>query len=439
LAGGFAALFLGLTGVLLFAVYWIVGETQKAELVAAVDDDIRTVINGYGDEGVPEAIEVVRQRLGSANTRPANSRPVNSDVYIWLSAKGTGKIAGNLAEVDPVPGMRRLPGTTILGRGLYIADGIYLFVGRDTRQIAAVQTRIESAFVWVILAAVVLAAAGGVFFSLRLMRRIDAMTATCQAINEGRFSDRIALRDSGDELDRLAGVINAMLDRIGGLMENLRQVSSDVAHDLRTPLTHLRNRLEETRMKSLSVEEYSAAVTHAIESTDQLLGIFSALLRISQVESGSRRAAFAEVGLSELLDRCLQLYAPVVEDRGSTLSGRLTPDLRIHGDAELLTQLFSNLIENAIRHTPPGTRIVIGLESSGGAPVASVSDDGPGIPAAEREKALRRFYRLAGSRSTPGHGLGLALVEAIADLHGAALELADNAPGLCVRLRFAGR
>jgi signal transduction histidine kinase len=432
IAAGFAALFLGLTGLLLLVVYWIVGDAQNAALVAAVDADIRTVINGYAEEGVPEAVEVVRQRLG-----PVALRRSAPDVYIWLSGADGTRLAGNLPQLDPVPGLRRLPQNSILGRGQFLAPGVYLFVGRDTRQFAAVQTRIESAFVWIGVAALLMAGAAGVAFSLRLMRRIDAITATCQAINAGRFTDRVALRGNDDELDRLAAVINGMLDRIGGLMDNLRQVSSDVAHDLRTPLTHLRNRLDEARLRATSVEEYADAVGRAIDATDQLLSLFAALLRISQIESGSRRAAFRELSLSELLDHTVQLYAPVAEDRGSCLKGDVQPGVQVRGDAELLTQLFSNLIENAIRHTPSGTRVVIGLQSVEGAARASICDDGPGIPADERGKALRRFHRLAGSRSTPGHGLGLALVAAIAELHAATLQLADNQPGLCVHLSFA--
>lgn len=444
LAAGFAALFLALTGVLLVAVYLIVGSAQRAALVAAIDADIQTVVNGFNDEGVPEAIEVVRQRLGSNGT-PPRAAP---DVYVLLADRSLGLLAGNLPLFPPLMGLKRLPGLVplpgrvpppdgrVLGRGVFIADGVYLYVGRDTQQLIAVQKDIESAFIWVVVAAVLMAATGGVFFSLRLMRRIDAITHTCHAINAGRFDDRVPLRGSGDELDRLAGVINAMLDRIGGLMENLRQVSSDVAHDLRTPLTHLRNRLEESRRKSRSVEDYSAAVSHAIADTDQLLAVFSALLRISQIESRSRLASFSDVSLTEIVDRSCQMYVPVAEDAGSTLVSELVAGVHVRGDAELLTQLFSNLIENAIRHTPAGTRIVVTVGIEGGGAAASVCDDGPGIPADERPKALRRFYRLAASSSTPGDGLGLALVSAIAALHAANLELIDQGPGLCVRLRF---
>ena len=171
----------------------------------------------------------------------------------------------------------------------------------------------------------VLAGLGGIFFSVQFMRRIDAITRTCQAIIAGRFSDRIPLRGSGDELDGLAAAINNMLDRIATLLDNLRQVSSDVAHDLRTPLTHLRGRLEEARRKSVTTEDYAAVVTHAIEDTDHLLAIFAALLRISQVESGSRLSAFAELSLCELLERIYEMYRPVAEDQHQVLLQDIQP------------------------------------------------------------------------------------------------------------------
>ena len=213
-------------------------------------------------------------------------------------------------------------------------------------------------------------------------------------------------------------------------------MSGDVAHELRTPLTHLRGRLEDARQKSVTTGDYAAVVTRAIEDTDHLLAIFAALLRISQVESGSRLSAFAALSLSELLERIYEMYRPVAEDQHQVLLRDIQPGVRIRGDGELLTQMFSNLIENAIRHAPSGAGILIRLAVSGNSASASVEDNGPGIPADERDKVFRRFYRLTGSRSTPGSGLGLALVSAIANLHQAKIELRDNQPGLEVLTTF---
>jgi signal transduction histidine kinase len=431
----FATLFLILSGVLLGVVYWIVNETQTAALVGAIDADISTIKNGYRGEGLPEAIEVIHQRLGSGNYSGADL----PGGYILIRDEATGRFEGNLQLKEfrlglfsvPAPrNQKRGSAVTVLGRGVYIADGIYLFVGRDTSQIAATRVKIRKAFAWIEGVSVLLAGLGGIFFSVQFMRRIDAITRTCQAIIAGKFNDRIALRGSGDELDRLSVAINNMLDRISMLLDNLRQVSSDVAHDLRTPLTHLRNRLEEARQKSVTTDDYAAVVARAIGDTDHLLDIFSALLRISQIESGSRLAAFSALSLTDLLEKIHEMYGPVAEDEHHVLLHDIQKDVRIRGDGELLTQMFSNLIENAIRHTPSGTRIMIRLEVSGDRVAASVEDNGPGIPIGEYDKVFRRFYRLTSSRSTPGYGLGLALVAAIANLHNAKIELSDNHPGL---------
>jgi signal transduction histidine kinase len=435
----FATLFLVLSWGLLGAVYWIVDDTQTAALVGAIDADIHTIENGYRAEGLPEAIEVVNQRLGSGKYAGADL----PGGYILIRDAASGRRAGNVQLNTLQLGLfslsvprNRGPAAAVLGRGGYIAQGIYLFVGRDTAPIAAARARILKAFAWIEGAAIVLAGVGGVFFSLQFMRRIDVIARTCQSIISGKFNDRIALRGSGDELDRLAVAINNMLDRISTLLDNLRQVSSDVAHDLRTPLTHLRNRLEESRQKAVTTDDYAALVTQAIEDTDHLLVIFAALLSISQIESGSRLAAFGPLSLTELLERIYEMYGPVAEDEHQVLLHDIQKDVRIQGDGELLTQMFSNLIENAIRHSPSGTRILIRLAQSGNTVTAAVEDDGPGVPAAERDKIFRRFYRLTRSRSTPGNGLGLALVAAIANLHAAKIELADNHPGACFRLSF---
>ena len=437
----FAALFLLLSWALLGAVYFIVDDMQTAALLAAIDADISTIRNGYRAEGLPEAVEVVEQRLGSR----AYSGADLPGGYMLIQDRTSGRIVGNLPPLGSrlglftVPLPRRAPeapGGSILGRGVYIADGVYLFVGRDTGQIAAARVRILKAFAWIEAASIVLAALGGIFFSVRFMRRIDAIARICQSVIAGRFDQRIPLRGSGDELDRLSIAVNDMLDRISTLLDNLRQVSSDVAHDLRTPLTHLRNRLEEARQRSVSAADFAESIGQAIEDTDRLLAIFGALLRISQIESGTRLGTFSALSLTELLERIYEMYRPVAEDRQQILSSEIHAGVQIRGDAELLTQLFSNLVENAIGHTPPGTHILIRLTVSDAAAVAAVEDDGPGIPAAEYGKVFRRFYRIASSRSMPGNGLGLALVAAIANLHQAATEIGDNRPGLRLAVSF---
>lgn len=451
LAALFALLFLTLTGALIGTVLWIVAGTQESSLVRANDEDIGTVMNGFRDEGLDEALEVVRQRLGTPN----GERLAEPKFYMLIEDGQGRRLAGNLPAMPTRLGALELPlpaaaasgnasgragslsAMKIVGRGVEIRPGYYLFVGRDTEAVTATRTRILYAFTWVALGATVIAVLAGLFLGARFMQRVDAIASTCRSIMAGRVDDRIPLRGSGDEWDRLAAVLNEMLDRNSMLLSNLRQVSSDVAHDLRTPLTRLRNRLEEAHGKSTSVGDYSVAVSGAIDDTDKILSMFAALLRISQVEAGTRAGSFAVLSLSALCEKVCQLFTPVAEDYQHTLTAKSEPDVAIMGDAELLMQMFTNVIENAIRHTPPHTHIVLELVAAEQHVSVAISDNGPGVPHEESAKILRRFYRTSTSRATPGNGLGLALVAAIAQLHHAQLTVSANSPGLRVAVRFA--
>ena len=257
---------------------------------------------------------------------------------------------------------------------------------------------------------------GGLFVSRGFLSRTDAIVRTCQAIMGGNLTMRVPVRGTHDELDRLSQTINAMLDRIAGLMENLRQVTNDIAHDLRTPVTHLRHRLEHARLHAGQPADYDKALEAAIATSDEILALFAALLRIAQIEGGARRAGFAVVELSEMLSHLRDMFGPVADDAKHTLVLRVSGATTIRGDRELLVQLFSNLIENAIVHTPPGTRIEMALQKDENSTQVGISDNGPGVPEEEHAKLFQPLYRREASRSQPGHGLGLALVQAIAEL-----------------------
>jgi signal transduction histidine kinase len=265
---------------------------------------------------------------------------------------------------------------------------------------------------------------------------VEALGRTTQAIVAGDLSRRLPLRGTDDEIDRLSVNVNAMLDRIEDLMRSVRQVSNDIAHDLRTPLTRLRQRLEHARRGAASPQELRAALEGAIVQLESILETFGALLRIAQIEAGGRSAARATIDLSAMLTSVVEDFAPAAADRGQLLQAEVAPGLRLLGDREQLTQMMVNLLDNAIRHSGAGARITVSAGVSAASLEIVVADTGPGIPASEHENVLRPFYRLEASRTTEGSGLGLSLVAVIAKQHGATLALADNGPGLRVTIRF---
>ena len=408
----------------------IVNGEFRDQIVQFANADIGAVKDGYRTGGIGEAQEVIAQRM---------SAPGFSDFF--LLERDQARLAGNLRPMAPRTGTLSLPypgnppGHAILGVGTFLAPGIYIFSGSDLYRARLTQRRILVTLSWVFAGALILALLGGLLVSRSFLRRADVIVRTCRAIMAGNFDTRIPVRGTQDELDRLSETINAMLDRIAALMSNVTQVTNDIAHDLRTPVTHLRHRLERARERAVTTEDYDKALEAAIAASDDILALFAALLRIAQIEAGARRAAFAPLDLGALLAHLRELFAPVAEDSGHALEFALEQPLQISGDKELLTQLFSNLIENAILHTPPGTRVQVLVKRQGHEALVRVSDNGPGVPREEHQKLFQRFYRREASRTRPGFGLGLALVSAIADLHGARLKVETVEPhGLAIVL-----
>ena len=269
--------------------------------------------------------------------------------------------------------------------------------------------------------------------------RVNAILALTRQVTSGRFDGRLPVKPRGDEIDRLAEHINVMVARIERLMDSLRQVSTDIAHDLRTPLARLRQRLDRLQSHPPTAAEFDAAMDDAIAEADGIIETFNALLRIAQVEAGVRRERFRTTDLSALTARICDIYGAVAADAGHMLTLDMDDALQVAGDPDLLTQMMANLIENAINHAPAPARIAVTVQGQAdGSVLWRIQDDGPGIPEAEHKNVFRRLYRLNSSRSTPGNGLGLSMVAAIADLHRATVRLDDAAPGLRVSLRFAG-
>jgi signal transduction histidine kinase len=412
--------------------YWSSSRVAAGQIASAVERDVRLLFAAAELGGTRGAALSVEARIAADST---------AGVYYLLSAPDGGRIAGNLARAPRAPGWSSLRlqeeggERELVALGTALPGGSFLVAARDMAPVRELEANLSAAAGWVGGGAVLLGLLGGALISRGVARRAAAMSGALAAVERGDLARRLAVREGGDEFDRLATRINATLDRLGEVMGTLRRVTDDVAHDLRTPLGRLRQRLEGALRGARDEAEWQAAVEGAIADCDRILGIFAALLRIAQVEGAARQAGFARVDLSALVADVAEVYAPAAEERGQSLSLDLAPATAAWGDRELLAQMLANLVENAVRHGRDGGRVRLSLApAAGGGALLVIADDGPGIPEAERERVFRRFHRLDAARATPGTGLGLPLVKAIAELHGIAITLADAAPGLSVTL-----
>lgn len=343
---------------------------------------------------------------------------------------GGKKIVGNLPSMTPVIGLQEImnpmaPGIHVLGIGAELDPGVYVYVGTDLAYFDQARQQMLYVLLWVLGGTMIIAPLGGYLLSRRFLNRIDAISHTCNAIMTGNLNDRVPMGTSHNELDRLSEVINSMLTRISSLVVTLRQVSSDVAHDLRTPMVRLRLGIEKALVDAKTTDELRAELKSALNASDEILQMFAAVLRLSEIEGGRHGDTSRTFALEPLLQRVLEFYRPVIEDSGRKLQVGTIQGGAINGDKDLLFQLVSNMLENSIIHTPKGTTITVTMQSGGGEAHIVIRDDGWGIPKPEREKVFQRFYRRDISRSSPGHGLGLSLVAAIAEAHGGAVAIRD--------------
>ena len=371
--------------------------------------------------------------IGSAITAREGGSSINPFGYALFDRSGR-RIAGSLDMPRPTLGLGTIvfqdPAEgpdTARAEARDLRGGYRLVVARDTEMMEGIDRTIVLLFAVAFVLVVAFGAVGALVFGGYLQRRLYGINEVARAIMAGDMAQRVSVGRRGDEFDAVGAALNTMLDRIGQLMDNLRQVSSDVAHDLRTPLLRLRNQLEQ-------VGTVDGAAARAIEQGDAVLALFAALLQIAEVEGGGLARGFVPVDLSLLATEIAESFAPAFADGDRSLTWSIAPDIAVLGDRELIAQALVNLLDNARMHTPPGTRIKIRLMAEGGLARLSVCDDGQGVPVGDHARILQRFARGEASRTTPGNGLGLSLVMAVAAAHGGAVAVADNGPGLRVTL-----
>jgi signal transduction histidine kinase len=399
---------------------------------------LREVYERSGRDGL---IDLIRQRTAKTNSADGVYLLVDPSLHVlagnlreWPSAAAT---PGGWVEFRAPP-LSPYATTQPLLRAMIetLPGGDRLLVGSDISDLDRFADHIETAVISAVALMFVVAAAASVLVTRRTVGRIEQINATSRDIMLYGLDKRIPLRGSRDEWDRVAENLNLMLDRIETLMGEVKQVSDNVAHDLRTPLTRMRGRLEKAYHAPRNEEKDQALIGDAIADLDAVLGMFASITRIAQIETKARKGAFRTVNLVEIVSEVVELYDAAAEQDGTDLIMSGDREVLLSGDRDLLFDAIANLVDNAIKHGRAGGKIVVACDKVNGEAVISIADDGPGIPPCEREHVFKRFYRLEQSRYTPGNGLGLSLVAAVAHLHGARIEMLDNSPGLQFKLCF---
>jgi signal transduction histidine kinase len=424
---------------------WNTRRLITEQITRTVDAEITGLSEQYNQGGIRRLVLII----------DARARRPGSSLYLVATPSGDG-LAGNVGLLGE--GVIEHSGWTetvyrrlddpegnehhALVRVSQLPSGFRLLVGRDLEERERLYDIILSAGQWSIAVVIVLGLAGGFFVARRVLHRVDAMTETTRTIMAGDLSGRLAVAGSADELDRLAVNLNAMLERIEALMRGFKEVSDNIAHDLKTPLTRLRNRAEEVLRGAKNDGDYRAALEGTIEESDELIRTFNALLMIARAEAGQATTPMEQFDLADVARGVGELYDPLADEKGIALKVETDGTVTARGSPELVTQALANLVDNAIKYGGPAQAAVNGAAPEvliragieGDRIVLSVSDHGPGIAAADRSRVVERFVRLEQSRSEPGSGLGLSLVSAVARLHGGELRFEDNEPGLRAKL-----
>ena len=435
------ALAFGLLFILAFLVAGIITyQLLKRDLAQALDDSVRETYSLVASTYSPAD----REDLIAAVATYARLNNAEDSIFLLAGEKGK-LLAGNVSLFAAEDGLSTVEAGDIGQKGddrmrilAGTVGGDRLIVGESFAETEDLEHIALMSFGWASGGIVILACGGGAFLAARAQRRLDGIERAMSDVSAGNLARRIPLEGKGDDIDVVATHMNQALDRLSALVEGMRQVSADIAHDLKMPLNRLKLTVEQAIEQGGRGEDVRTLLLDAREESDRINATFEALLRISQIEAGARKARFRPVDLSDIITSVAEIYGSVAEDNGQSLefTARPAAPCMVNGDRELLVQLFVNLVENAINHCPPMTKITLALQADDHGFSAGVCDDGPGIPEAESELVFRRLYRLDKSRTTSGSGLGLSLVKAIADLHAARITLTDRHPGLGITLLF---
>ncbi len=444
----------------LFSVGWNIKGLIDEQIRQTVDADIVGLSEQYNEGGITRLVEIIDGRVKQPGaglylvTTHAGEPIVGNVSALPASALDNTGVVAVTYEVKGVP-------KRALASVFALSGGFRLLVGHDLAEGDTLRPILWHALLTSLIWLTVIGTIGGLILARRVLRRVDRINAQARRIVEGDLSGRLPLNGSGDELDRLVVNFNAMLERIAELMGGLKEVSDNVAHDLKTPLTRLRARAEQTLSFGDGVEDFRDALEKVIEDADGMIRIFDALLMIARAEAGAGREGMVDVDVASVASDVGELYEPVAESRGVLLDGAIDPDLHVHGSRELIGQALANLVDNALKYGvggepvvageiadaaiaeavasgvapgPSSAHVTISVQRHGGFVEVAVADRGSGIAAADRSRVTDRFVRLENSRSRPGSGLGLSLVAAVARLHNGALRIEDNDPGLRIVL-----
>ncbi len=428
------------------ALYWAISRYVDAQLAAGLEQEVHELASLDRQQGRQKLKALLKSEslIIGENRRyylldETKSNKQTGNLLAWPHAlKVEGKVQNIWIEDDLIPGYMEDQDGYWPMVGVVLDDGARLLVAQAVRQAEDLQEFILATMAIIIVVSVGLALAMGWRLGRSLLDRIELINKTAERVTAGDLSRRVPLSGQDDEFDELAGHLNSMLSQIEVLLTGMRQVTDNVAHDLRRPLARMRNRIEVTLLEPRKTEDYRQALEETMTDAEELMRTFNALLEIAQAEAGSYRGEWKEVDLSALLEELSELYEDQAAEHKRNFKVQIEKELLVTGNRQLLAQVITNLLDNTFKFTDNGGSILLEAIHEDGKIQVSVSDDGAGIPADQRDKVLQRFVRLEAARSTAGNGLGLSLVKAVADLHKASLHLKDNNPGLRVVIEFKG-